>query len=115
LARVSLLTANHLREVKALPKPPEAVVITISAVTILLSDYIRKTLGKEIEKVKEGDKWKDDYFKTARLYLLDDPKGLLVVINSYDKDNINPRFIAKIDEVCKPSVKFNQKDAEQGS
>lgn len=71
---MSLLTTNHLREVKALPKPPEAVFVTIAAVTILLTDYIRKTLGKEIEKMKEGDKWKEDYFKTARLYLLDDPK-----------------------------------------
>ena len=49
-------------------------------------DKDSKVFGKKIE----------DYFETAKRYLLADPKGLLGLLQSYKKENINPKYIAKL-------------------
>lgn len=55
-------------------------------------DYIKKNGGDIVMKNVEGSlvKKEEDYFETAKRFLLNDPKDLLEMLKNYDKDNINP-------------------------
>lgn len=66
---------------------------------------IKDTIGKKEE----------NYFLTAKSYILNDSEKLLKEIRNYDKDNINPKYIEKIEKVCMKDPKFNEKDAYNGS
>ncbi len=60
-------------------------------------------------------KKEENYFQTAKMYLLNDPTQLRNYLMEYKKDNINPKYIEKIDKVCIDHPKFNEKDAYQAS
>lgn len=66
---------------------------------ILNIDTVRKNGGEILTKNVEGQlaKKEEDYFETAKRFLLNDPKDLLEMLKSYDKDNINPAFIYKLE------------------
>lgn len=52
----------------------------------------------------------------ARKYLLNDSKELLsLLIDKFDKNNINPAYIKKLEEKVLKDPKFNEKDAWNGS
>lgn len=53
----------------------------------MMTDPDPKAYGKKIE----------DYFSTAKLYLLDNPRQLLDILKGYDRENINPAFITKLE------------------
>lgn len=54
----------------------------------MMPDPDPKAYGKKI----------DDYFSTAKKYLLTDPKSLLDILKNYNKENINPNYIAKLEK-----------------
>jgi len=41
-------------------------------------------------------KKEDDFFGTAKMYLLNDPKDLLEILKNYEKENINDKQIKKL-------------------
>jgi hypothetical protein len=68
-----------LDEVRALTTPPKAIVTVLTAVVILMGDYI-KTKGGIIKKKVEGSiggAKVEDYLATAKSYLLNDTTLLL--------------------------------------
>ncbi|KFG40519.1 dynein heavy chain [Toxoplasma gondii GAB2-2007-GAL-DOM2] len=85
------LKAEHVREVKALTKPPAGVLLTMEAVCIMF----------QVQPVKKNDPGRpggkiDDYWESAQHKLLKDPKKLLDDLLNYDKDNIPESTIVKI-------------------
>jgi dynein heavy chain len=110
------LKKDHLVEVKSLANPPEAVRVVLAAVVILLTDHIKRVGEIIITAVKDQiGKKEENYFLTAKSFLLNDPKELLSVLMSYDRNSINPNYIAKMERVCASHPKFNEKDAYLGS
>jgi len=61
----------------------------LGAVVLLNLDTLRKNGGDIIIKILDLNKKEEDYFETAKKYLLNDPKDLLDLLKNYDKDNIN--------------------------
>ncbi len=61
------------------------------------TDFIKKN-GEIIIDRKEGGKKEENYFETARKYLLNDTRELLDLLMTYDKDAINPANIKKLEE-----------------
>jgi dynein heavy chain len=99
LAEVSKLKKDHLVEIKSLPNPPRACVIILGGMVVLLTDTIKKSGGEIIMKNVEGQigKKEEDYFNTAKRYLLNDPQELLVQLKGYDRDHINQSLIVKLE------------------
>ena len=62
---------------------------------ILLQDKIKAVGGQIIIKTVEGKK-EEDYFETAKRYLLNDVSSLMKNLTEYEKENINPQFIKKL-------------------
>ena len=91
MAEVSKLKKDHLVEVKSLPNPPRACVIILGGMVCLLADVIKKGGGEILMRPVEGQmgKKEEDFFGTAKKYLLNDPKELLDTLKSYDNKNIN--------------------------
>ncbi|KAL4440889.1 hypothetical protein ABPG74_009302 [Tetrahymena malaccensis] len=116
LKNVSELKKEHLVEVKSLQTPPEAVKITLAGVVILCTDHVKKVGEIIITAVKDSfGKKEENYFQTAKQYLLTDPKELLNILMTYNRENINPKYIEKLEKVCFPHPKFNEADAYGGS
>ena len=101
LQKVSLLKKNHLDEVRSLGSPPKVIITVLAAVVILNTDFIKEK-GGIIMKQVEGQigKKTEDYFKTAQLYLLGDTKNLLDMLKTYKREEINGRYVKKMEEVC---------------
>ena len=112
LLKVRDLKKEHLVEVKSLLSPPEAVKIVLAGVVILMTDYIKKN-GEIIMQNVAGQtiKKEENYFETAKKYLLNDTKELLDLLMTYDRENIKPAYIAKLEQKVIPQAKFNEKDA----
>lgn len=55
-----------------------------------------------------GAKKEENYFETAKKYLLNDTKELLSALKDYDRDNISAATIRKLDEkiICMPEFNF---------
>ncbi|CDJ34396.1 uncharacterized protein EMH_0001030 [Eimeria mitis] len=88
---VKKLKSDHIREVKALSKPPSGVILTMEAVCIMFG----------VPPVKKPDPTRpglkiEDYWESAQHKLLKDPKKLLEDLLKYDKDNIPESIIATI-------------------
>ncbi|CDI85223.1 hypothetical protein EPH_0053350 [Eimeria praecox] len=88
---VKKLKSDHIREVKALSKPPSGVILTMEAVCIMFG----------VPPVKKPDPSRpgvkiEDYWESAQHKLLKDPKKLLEDLLKYDKDNIPETIIATI-------------------
>lgn len=59
--------------------------------------------------VKEGSvggKKEENYFETAKRYLLNDTRELLEILMTYDKDNINPSLIKLLEQKCLTRPEF---------
>ncbi|KAL8435730.1 hypothetical protein ACSSS7_002267 [Eimeria intestinalis] len=88
---VKKLKSDHIREVKALTKPPSGVILTMEAVCIMFGvPPVRKP-----DPSKPGSKI-EDYWESAQHKLLKDPKKLLEDLLKYDKDNVPESIIATI-------------------
>jgi dynein heavy chain len=111
------LKKEHLVEIKSLGQPPKPVRVILGGVVILNIDTVRKNGGEIIIKNVEGQltKKEEDYFETAKRFLLNDPKDLLEMLRTYDKDNINPAFIYKLEQRIMTDPDFNLERAKQCS
>ena len=61
----------------------------------MLQDKIKAVGGQIIIKTVEGKK-EEDYFETAKRYLLNDVSSLMKNLTEYEKESINPQFIKKL-------------------
>lgn len=84
LAEVKKLKKDHLNEIKNLPNPPVAIKVTLAGVVILCQEAIKKQGGQIIIKNVDGKK-EEDYFETAKKYLLNDVAGLMTLLTEYKK------------------------------
>ncbi|KAL4464296.1 hypothetical protein ABPG72_011341 [Tetrahymena utriculariae] len=100
LIEVSKLKKDHLVEVKSLPNPPSACITILGGMTILLQDTLKEKGGQIILRNIEGQigKKEEDYFNTAKKWLLADPKELLDLLLNFKKENINQAYIKKLEE-----------------
>jgi dynein heavy chain len=91
MAEVKNIKKEHLVEVKSLPNPPRACVIILGGMVILLADIIKKNGGEIVIRNVEGQpgKKEEDFFTTAKRYLLNDSKELLDMLFKYDREHIN--------------------------
>lgn len=94
-----------MNEIKALANPPVAIKVTLGGIVILLTDHIKKAGGSIIIKNVEGKK-EEDYFETAKKYLLNDVTQLMTLLTEYKKENINPQLIKKLQEKILPDPDF---------
>jgi len=113
--KVRELKKQHLDEVRSLGSPPEAIKVVLAGIVILCTDYIKEKGGIIVQTNPQTLKKEENYFKTSQMYLLSDTNDLLKLLMNYDKDNINPRYIEKLERVCKPHPKFNEADATNAS
>jgi dynein heavy chain len=89
LSKVRDLKKEHLTEIKSLSSPPEAVRVVLAGVVIMNTDHVKK-VGEIIMTNVPGQigKKEENYFETAKRYLLTDPKELLEILMKYDRDAI---------------------------
>ncbi len=106
LKEVEKLKKEHLVEIKSLPNPPKAVKVTMAGVVILNIDSIKKMGGNIIMKNLDLGKKEEDYFETAKKYLLNDPKELLDMLKNYDRDNIPAQHIKNLEIKVMPDPDF---------
>lgn len=110
------LKKEHLVEVKSLTAPPDGVRVVLAGVVILLTDYIKKNGEIIMQNVpNQIGKKEENYFETAKRYLLNDTKELLDLLMTYDRDSIKAAYIKKLEEKCTGHPKFNEKDAALAS
>jgi len=92
LKEVEKLKKEHLTEIKSLGSPPIGVKITLAGVVILLLDKIKKEKGGDIIMTADPNKMnkkEENFFETAKRYLLNDTRELLDMLKGYDRDNIS--------------------------
>ena len=75
--------------------PPVVIKVVMGGIVILLQDQIKKVGGQVVIKTVDGKK-EEDYFETSKKYLLNDVTTLMKSLTEYDKENINPNFIKKL-------------------
>ena len=112
LKEVDKLKKNHLDEIKSLAKPPIPINVVLTGLVILNKDYI-KSLGGDVIKINDPDpknigKKVEDFFSTAKKFLLNDPKTLIDRLKNYDKEHINPDFIKELEKKVLPDPDFNK-------
>jgi dynein heavy chain len=76
LAEVKKLKKEHLNEIKALANPPSVIRVVLGGVVILLQDRLKANNGSIIIKNVDGKK-EEDYFETAKKFLLIDVTTLM--------------------------------------
>lgn len=96
LDEVKKLKKEHLVEIKSFTNPSDVIVIVLQAVIILVLDKIKEKGGDIQHKIVNGKK-EEDFFGTAKLYLLNDPKDLLDILMKYDRDAITEKQIKKLE------------------
>ncbi|KAM3134143.1 Dynein heavy chain 3 [Paramecium bursaria] len=114
LQEVQKLKKEHLVEIKSLGKPPKPVIVILSGVVILNLDNLKQKGGEIAIKQVEGKK-EEDYFETAKRYFLNDPKELLEILRVYDKNNINPIHIQRLEKQVLFDPEFSMERAKQCS
>jgi len=65
-----------LNEIKALANPPNVIRVVLGGIVILLQDKIKQVGGQIVIKNVDGKK-EEDYFETAKKYLLNDVTTLM--------------------------------------
>jgi dynein heavy chain, axonemal len=93
---VQKLKKDHIVEIKSLGAPPKAVKVIMGGVVILNQESIRRNGGDIVMKnidTQGAIKKEEDYFETAKKYLLNDSKELLDLLRTYEKNNIPPYII----------------------
>jgi dynein heavy chain, axonemal len=88
LKALNTLTKNDITEVKGMKSPPAGVKLVMEAVCIMR--------GVKPGKAKDANTGKtdDDYWEPAKKLLME--SDFLEKLRAYDKDNIDPKVIAKI-------------------
>lgn len=69
----------------------------LGGVVILLQDKLKVNGAQIVIKNVDGKK-EEDYFETAKKYLLNDVTTLMKDLTEYKKENINPALIKKLQE-----------------
>lgn len=64
--------------------PPVVIKVVMGGIVILLQDFIKKVGGQIVIKNVDGKK-EEDYFETAKKYLLNDVTTLMKSLTEYDK------------------------------
>ena len=90
LKALDTLKSSDITEVKAMKTPPAGVVLTMSAVCIMMS-----VKPEKIKDPNDPQKKVTDYWGPSKKHLLGDSK-FLNHLKVYDKDNIAPKIMAKI-------------------
>ncbi len=88
-------------EIKALGSPPTAVKVTLGGVVILNLDTIKENGGSIIMTAQEGaigGKKEENYFETAKRFLLNDTQKLLDLLILYKKENTTAATIKKLEQ-----------------
>lgn len=70
------LKKDHLNEIKALTNPPSVIRVVLGGVVILLQDRLKANNAQIVIKNVDGKK-EEDYFETAKKYLLNDVTTLM--------------------------------------
>ena len=112
LKEVEKLKKEHLVEIKSLPSPPKAVKITLAGVVLLNLESIKKVGGNIIMKTVDLGKKEEDFFETAKRYLLNDPKELLDMLKNYDRDSIPQHIIKSLEQKVMPDPDFSLERAK---
>lgn len=86
-----------MNEIKALANPPSVIRVVLGGVVVLLQDKLKANNAQIIIKNVDGKK-EEDYFETAKKYLLNDVTTLMKDLIEYKKENINPALIKKLQE-----------------
>jgi dynein heavy chain, axonemal len=88
LKALNTLTKNDITEVKGMKSPPAGVKLVMEAVCIMR--------GVKPGKIKDPSSGKnvEDYWESAKKMLMEN--DFLERLRSYDKDNIDPKIISKI-------------------
>jgi dynein heavy chain, axonemal len=90
LKALDTLKSSDITEVKAMKTPPAGVVLTMTAVCIMM-----KVKSEKIKDPNDPNKKIADFWGPAKKHLLGDSK-FLSNLKVYDKDNIDPKIMAKI-------------------
>lgn len=114
LDEVKKLKKEHLVEIKSFTNPSDVIVIVLQAVIILVIDEIKEKGGDIQVKMVNGKK-EEDYFGTAKAFLLNDPKDLLNILMNYKKDNIQEKQIKKLDAGPLQNPKWSLEAAQKSS
>lgn len=61
-------------------------------------DQLKQKGGEIIMKTVDQKK-EEDFFETAKKHFLNDPKDLLESLRTYDKNNINPYHINRLEKL----------------
>lgn len=107
---MNLLTDAHITEIKSMNNPSAACRLIMGGLVILMLDYIKEEKkGKMIQKADPDNpfgKKQNDYFMTAKTYLLNEPKQMLINLKTYKKETVNPQLINMLEKEIKPSPDF---------
>lgn len=103
-----------MNEIKALPNPPNVIRVVLGGIVILLQDRLKASGGQIIIKTTDGKK-EEDYFETAKRYLLNDVGMLMKDLTEYKKDSINPALIKKLNERIMGDPEFTLDRAKTAS
>jgi len=98
----------EINEVRALAKPPAGVKLVCEAVCVMLDQKPVK-----IPDPDDPSKRIMDYWGPSQK-MLSDP-NFITQLKTYDKDNINPKFVKEIQTRFIPDERFTPKAAEKAS
>ena len=78
------LKKDHLNEIKALANPPLVIRVVLGGVVILLQDRLKSQNLQIVVKNIDGKK-EEDYFETAKKFLLNDVTTLMKDLTEYKR------------------------------
>ena len=108
------LKKDHLNEIKAFTNPAIVIRVVLGGIVILMQDKIKASGGQIVIKNVDGKK-EEDYFETAKKYLLNDVTTLMKDLTEYKKESINPAFIKKLTEKIMGDPEFTLERAKTSS
>lgn len=107
-------------EIKSLGNPPNAVKVTLAGIVILNMNYIRKLGGDVLISTTRDEKTNqliksENYFETAKRFLLQSPDQLLQILLNYDKSQVNDAMIQTLKEKVQDQPDFNLQSVQYTS
>ena len=90
-----------MNEIKALANPPLVIRVVLGGVVILLQDRLKQQNQQIVIKNVDGKK-EEDYFETAKKFLLNDVGTLMKDLTEYKRESINPALIKKLQDKILP-------------
>jgi len=109
LAALDTIKESDIKFIRALGSPPKVIKTVLAAVLVML--------GEKPDKIQDPDnpsKKIEDYWGPAKK-ILGDVKGLLENLKGYDRDNIDPKRIAKVRKEFTSDEEFTVERAKQAS